>query len=91
MSYTKEKIVKFYKYCNKCTRCAADESDEICNECLSRPVNENSHRPIHFNPVASFVPEKTKGKGMKKHTHNKRPELKKRPFSKKHHRNTEWE
>lgn len=43
-----KKIVEFVEYCNKCKFENLTEEDEPCDECLSNPVNEDSHKPIDF-------------------------------------------
>lgn len=43
-----EKFVEYDKYCSKCKNKDLDDSDDPCNECLTTPVNLNSHKPICF-------------------------------------------
>lgn len=43
-----QKFVSFYVYCKDCKNNNTLETDEPCNDCLSSPVNEDSHKPIHF-------------------------------------------
>lgn len=49
-----EHIVDFHEWCPKCKYCdlAPDnynaDSYNICDECLSEPVNEDSRRPVYF-------------------------------------------
>ncbi len=43
-----EKIVEFYKYCQKCKYESLPESEDPCNECLTNSVNEDSHMPTEF-------------------------------------------
>ena len=43
-----EKEVRFDLYCKTCAHYQEDESEDICNECLTRPVNENSVKPINW-------------------------------------------
>lgn len=45
---TIQKLVHFYKWCGKCKYRLKSECDEPCNECLTYPVNENSHKPVNF-------------------------------------------
>lgn len=47
MTYT-EKMVEFFKYCNKCKNKDLPDWKEPCNECLAAPVNEDSIIPIKF-------------------------------------------
>lgn len=42
------KIVYFEKFCNKCVHEKKKEEEEPCRECLTRPVNDHSHKPIKF-------------------------------------------
>jgi hypothetical protein len=51
MQPTADKECYFYVYCEKCIHKDLDEHDEkddTCNECLTHPVNEWSHRPINY-------------------------------------------
>jgi len=43
-----EKFVEFDKYCNKCVNMDEPESFEVCDECLSVPAKEFSHKPINY-------------------------------------------
>lgn len=45
---TQNKFVEYEKYCPKCKYFSLDDSDDPCNECLTVPVNEFSHKPINF-------------------------------------------
>lgn len=53
-----EHIVEFHKYCPNCKYkdLVENPSDwdadpyNICNECMSEPVNEDSRKPIYFTP-----------------------------------------
>ena len=42
------KEVYFDEYCPKCKHLEVPECDDPCNECLTCPVNEYSHKPIKF-------------------------------------------
>lgn len=42
------KEVQYYKYCTRCKYFKAPETEEPCNECLTNPSREYSHRPIMF-------------------------------------------
>ena len=50
------KIVAYWQYCQKCRHKACKDYDDPCNECLSNPVNEYSHKPVKFEE------QKTRGK-----------------------------
>lgn len=43
-----DKIVDFEQYCEKCKHFYKDSIEEPCNECLTNPVNEHSHKPVNF-------------------------------------------
>lgn len=40
--------VFFSEYCKHCFYANTDENQVPCDECLSCPANENSHKPINF-------------------------------------------
>lgn len=42
------KEVFYYKYCSKCKYANLRESEEPCNDCLSEPGVEDSHKPLKF-------------------------------------------
>ena len=42
------KEVHFDQYCKKCKHKKLDEGEEPCNECLSNPYNEYSHKPVRY-------------------------------------------
>lgn len=48
-----EKEVYFHLYCNHCKYKDVEESDPYgkCNDCLSEPVNIDSHKPLYFEEV----------------------------------------
>lgn len=43
-----EKFVEFNKYCTRCKHWKVSGTEEPCNECLTEPVNEYSHKPVKF-------------------------------------------
>lgn len=45
---TLDKEVYFYEYCEKCKFKNTKETELPCDECLTHPVNQNSHKPINF-------------------------------------------
>ena len=49
-----EKIVDFEKYCKYCKHKNYPEYTEPCRFCLDTPVNNNSERPIYFEPTDEF-------------------------------------
>lgn len=49
-----EKIVDFEKYCKYCKHNNDPEYTEPCRFCLDTPVNNNSERPIYFEPTYEF-------------------------------------
>lgn len=42
------KFVHFDEYCVKCKNKNTKETEDPCNECLTNPVNEHSHKPILY-------------------------------------------
>ena len=42
------KLVEFDKWCGSCINCNKKEVEEPCNDCLGNPVNDDSHKPIHW-------------------------------------------
>lgn len=42
------KEVFFDKYCKSCRYEKTKESEEPCNECLSEPANQYSHKPVKY-------------------------------------------
>lgn len=43
-----EKEVYFGDYCKTCEYETKKEEDDPCYDCLNNPVNEDSHRPLHY-------------------------------------------
>jgi hypothetical protein len=43
-----DKEVYFYKYCNTCNFSETPASNDPCNDCLSNPKNEDSHKPVNW-------------------------------------------
>lgn len=43
-----EKFVDFNTYCPRCEYANLDAADDPCNECLARPVNTYSRRPVKY-------------------------------------------
>lgn len=42
------KEVYFSDYCSKCKHERVLETEDPCNECLTYPSNEDSHKPVNF-------------------------------------------
>lgn len=42
------KIVEYWKFCEHCKYWDTKANDEPCEECLSNPVNDNSHKPVKW-------------------------------------------
>ena len=42
------KEVYFHKYCPICKHEKVKDTDEPCSECMSAPLNWNSHRPVNY-------------------------------------------
>ena len=45
---TETKIVSFGLYCQLCKNKLLTDTEDPCNDCLTRPVNIDSHKPINF-------------------------------------------
>lgn len=43
-----DKEVYFGQYCSKCINKDKKEDEDPCYDCLSEPVNTNSHKPVYF-------------------------------------------
>ena len=56
MSEYRFKEVYFDNFCALCKHKDLDEAEDPCDECLSEPVNEYSHKPVNF-----IAEEKTNG------------------------------
>lgn len=50
MESSKNKIVEYADYCPICKYKDLPEEEDPCNECLTNPVNEDSHKPTEFTP-----------------------------------------
>ena len=48
MSEYNFKEVYFDNFCALCKHKDLDEAEDPCDECLSEPVNEYSHKPVNF-------------------------------------------
>lgn len=53
MEVNPDKIVDFHKYCETCEHFDKAETEDPCFECLDEPVNEYSHRPVHYKEKLS--------------------------------------
>lgn len=42
------KEVYYYEYCKSCKHRQVKNTDEPCDECLSEPLNLNTHRPVKY-------------------------------------------
>lgn len=47
------KEVYFSQYCKRCKHVKTPEDDDPCNECLTYPSNEHTHRPIKYEEAAN--------------------------------------
>ena len=59
-----EKIVEFDRYCKRCINKDLDESEDICDKCLSEPTNSYSHKPINYKMIE--IGEKQQKERIKK-------------------------
>lgn len=46
----KQKEVYFWEYCKTCKYSATPEDEDPCDECLGHGSNENSHKPVNWEP-----------------------------------------
>ena len=44
------KEVYFYQYCSTCKYKDLKEEEDPCYDCLANPVNEDSHKPVRYEP-----------------------------------------
>ena len=42
------KEVYFHEYCKTCKHKALKDTEKPCDECLSEPLNWNTHRPVKY-------------------------------------------
>lgn len=42
------KEVYFHEYCKKCEHKKVGDTESPCSECLSEPLNWNSHKPVKY-------------------------------------------
>lgn len=42
------KEVYYDQYCETCKHKDVKDTDEPCNECLDKPINLHSHRPVNW-------------------------------------------
>lgn len=43
------KEVYFHEYCKKCKHEKKEETEEPCDECLSEPLNLDTHCPVRYD------------------------------------------
>lgn len=48
MDHQAYKEVYYHEYCKKCRHEKAPETEEPCDECLSEPINWNTHKPVKY-------------------------------------------
>lgn len=53
-----EKEVYFGYDCPRCAHFSLPQDADPCDECLSEPVNEDSHKPIHFKEKTKTASQK---------------------------------
>lgn len=44
------KEVYFEKYCKDCKYAQKTEAEDPCWDCLKEPANQDSHKPVRFEP-----------------------------------------
>lgn len=47
MEYKKKEVL-FVDYCYTCKNNDKNEDEDPCNECLTTPARENSHKPLKY-------------------------------------------
>lgn len=52
------KVVYFGHYCPLCTHFSLPQDADPCDECLSEPVNEDSHTPLYFKEKTKTTSQK---------------------------------
>jgi hypothetical protein len=50
-----EKFVEFNEFCHRCKHKSVPETEDPCNECLTEPINEHSHKPVNFEKFEKKV------------------------------------
>lgn len=50
MSTSNSKEVYYFIYCSTCKHAHVHPDEDPCNDCLDQPLNENSHRPVRYDP-----------------------------------------
>lgn len=53
MDYQAYKEVYYHEYCKKCKHRDVDNTEMPCDECLSEPLNWNTHRPVKYEEKES--------------------------------------
>lgn len=48
MDHQAYKEVYFHEYCPKCVYRKISNTEAPCDECLSEPLNWNSHKPVKY-------------------------------------------
>ena len=48
MDYQAYKEVYYHEYCKKCKHKNVADTEAPCDECLSEPINLNTHRPVKY-------------------------------------------
>lgn len=46
------KFVDFDKYCKTCKHYDLNDVDDPCFDCLDKPTNLNSHKPVYYEDKA---------------------------------------
>ena len=48
------KLIDFMKYCHACIHISKDEAEEPCCSCLEESINEDSEKPLYFEPKEEY-------------------------------------
>lgn len=54
------KEVYFNEYCESCKYEKLEEDKDPCHDCLSTPMNINSHKPVHYEAKTKSLFRKDK-------------------------------
>ena len=48
MDHQAYKEVYYHEYCKSCRHKSVKDTEAPCDECLSEPINLNSHKPVRY-------------------------------------------
>lgn len=59
------KFVEYHRYCLYCKYRDTKQDEEPCNECLTEPVNEDSHKPVKFKDTRKKGGDRNDSRGRR--------------------------